>query len=390
MPDTTVAPEASGMADLIKNQFSPPAAPAVAPAPAPAAAPEPPKPAEAPNAPDAPASAAPGKPVATKREFTEEQIAYWKQQDPKHPGWKVVEYVKSQANKTTSELKAEIEKIKAKPVEGVADAGKLKALEDRLTEVLAESKTKDQRVAEADYSRSEEYNSKYLQPYKMEQQRALEEVGRMNFSYTEDGEKKTRPATDADLRKAMALSGSEQDEFITSSFGNSAWRLIARINKLEEIRSESIRATEEHGKNFEKVQAERETLNKKEREDYDRGVAAAHLEFQKDGELGKYFSESETDPEGSQIFKTELEKFDSFRNSPVTPKDAALARARFAGFPRVEHENKKLIAKVSSLEAELAKMRGVDPGTALKTTSGAAPANPDAQGIKQLVAGMKW
>lgn len=378
---------------MIGAQWNPPAkAEPAAPAP-PAAAPEPPKPAEAPTTatpPPEPAKAAP----AAKKDFTDAEIDDGLKKHPDANGWKVVSYLRKKFNNSEAVWKSEKAALEARPQTPANDA-RIEQLQKLIDEKDGEVKTVKQRMAELDFTRSDEYSTRFVQPYNNELKRALEEVKGLTVTFQKDGEPQTRQATENDFQKAMKLPPDEQDNFIHDAFGRSAHRVINRINELSRIRAASEQAIADHSANFEKTKTERELAQKREQAEYDKHFSTAHDELKANPEFGSYVSENEADPEGSQIFKAELEKFDDFKTSmqSMTPKEAAataaLVRARFAAEPRRAAESKRDKAEIASLKAELAKLRGADPGGPIKTAVSAAPVEQPA-GIDGMMGKMDW
>ncbi len=392
MPEA-IAPEAptisieslmSGL-DAATADASAPAVPQAAPA----ATPEAPKaeapkvePAKAPEAPKAdtpkvePAKAAP-------KEMSVEEMEKAVKANPK--AWKVLESLKKAHSSEKAQLQQQIDTIKNKPVEGVMDATKVKALEDRIAQLSEEGKNWKQRAAEADYTRSEEYQTKFVAPYTNELKRAIEEMKGITLTYTDaDGERKTRPATENDFRKALSLPPDEADNFIHDAFGRSAHRVISRVNELSRIREASEQAIKSHAENHEKTAAEREALTKREQAEYDNSFKSASESLKSHPVGSKYFAPKESDPEYSKSLNEGYESYDGFRESVANmtaPERAAVAatvRARYAAFQPMAAQIKSLEAKVASLTAELGGSRKVDPGAAAPAApSGGAPASTE-------------
>lgn len=373
---------------------TPPATPEVKPEtpPAPEAKPEtPPTPETKPEA-KAPEVKPEAKPETkpAKKEFGDDEIEKERKSNPNHKAWKILDSVKSKFAATETQLKAEIARIQAKPVEGAGDAAKLAQLQKLLDEKDGELKSWKQRTEEADFTRSEQYTNQFVKPYQAEMKRAFDEVKNLTVTFTKDGEQQTRQATESDFRKAMSLPPDEQDAFIHEAFGRSAWRVINRINELNRIRSASEEAVKEFSENYEKNKAERELAQQREQEEYKRDFEAEHERIRKDADFGKYVSESETDPEGTQLLKSELEKFDGYKEAmqKMSGKDraavAALVRSRFAAAPRLQSEVKRQATKIAELEAELGKFRAADPGA--KPSGKGTPAVKQLGGIAELAA----
>jgi len=395
MPDTLEAPapaSSGGIDAMVDAKFAPPAAPTSAPETPPAT------PSETPAAPKV--EAAPDAKPKTgfdslEEDWTPQLEAKLRKLYPESKMWKVKDFVEKKYQTSETVLKAKLADFEARPKTPANDE-KVKALEDRIAELSEEGKTWRQRVEEADYTRSEEYNTKYVTSFRAEEKRAFDEVKNLTVSFTNpEGEAQTRQATENDFRKAMALPANEQDDFIHATFGKSAWRVINRINELNRIRESAGQAVADHAANFEKNKVERELATKRQEQEYKGYFTEAFKGLSSDPDLGSYISESEADPEGTALLKAELNKFDSFKTemAKMQPKDraaaVALVRARFGGAPRAIAELKKERAKIVSLEAELAKFRGADPGAPVKTVTGATQ-TVEAKGIDSMVGALKW
>jgi hypothetical protein len=382
MPETIEAPAPTsvGINEMVDAKFATPA-----PDPAP---PEPAKPAEtpAPTTPK-PETTTDLKPAA-KKDFADDEIEKERKSNPNHKAWKILDSIKAKFSTSEAALKSKLAELESRPQTPANDA-KIAELEKLIAERDGEVKTWKQRVEEADFTRSEEYASKYVKPYQGEMERALNEVKGLSVTYEKDGEQLQRAATEADFRKALSLQGTEQDNFVYDTFGRSAQRVTNRINELNRIKEAANHAVTDFAANYEKNKVARELEAKRQQAAYEKELNEAHSNFQKDPDTGRYLTEAETDPEGTKMFKSALEKFDSFRTNPPTAADAAEVRAAYAMKPRLIHEVKQLTSKVASLEAEIAKYRGADPGAPVKTVTGATQ-TVEPKGIDGMVSALKW
>lgn len=390
-------PELSGIETLMQEFDSkvladtPPPTPEVKPEtpPTPEVKPETPpaKPEE--KAPEVKPEAKPEVKPAAKKEVGDDEIEKERKANPNHKAWKILDSVKAKFATTEAAWKAEKAALESRPQSNANDA-RIAQLEKLLGERDGELKSWKQRTEEADFTRSETYTSQFVKPYQAELKRAFDEVKNLTITFVKDNENQTRQATELDFRKAMSLPPDEQDAFIHEAFGRSAWRVINRINELNRIRSASEEAVREFSENYEKNKTERELAQQREQDEYKRDFEAEHDRLRKDAEFGKYVSESDADPEGTQLLKTELEKFDGYKEAmqKMSAKDraavAALVRARFAGAPRLQSEVKRQASKIAELEAELGKFRKADPGA--KPGGKGAPAPKETGGIADMAA----
>lgn len=383
------APAPSGGFDaMIAQQFAPPVeTPAVAPTPSP-------KPAETPAAPEVKATSE-VKPdtKAKKTDFTDAEIDEGLQKFQDEKGWGVVKYLRKKYTTAEAAWNAEKSKLEARP-QTPANDERIAQLEKLIEEGKQETNTWKQRTEEEAYTRGETYLKQFVQPYQSEVARGIAEVAgtantpAMTVTEIKNNEETTRPATARDFQRLLKMEPEEWDAE-TDKFGRGKQRVVARMLRISDIREREQQAREEYSANYEKNKVAKELEIKRQREAYEKELAEAHSGFQKDPELGKYLTEAETDPEGTKLFKTALEKFDSFKTVQPTAADAAEVRASYAMKPRLMHEVKQLTSKIASLEAEIAKMRGTDPGQPVKTVTGSAAATP-AKGVDGLIAGLKW
>lgn len=376
---TPAAPESKGMAgllDSIRQDSTPkPAAPA------------------APAAPEAakPADTTPAKPTpAAKPESEATEADVEKLLKPNAKAWRVYEGVKKSWKSKESELQAKITALESKPVTQAGDPAKLAALEKQLEELRGETKTWKDRAAQADFTKSEDYDKRFRTPYNREKQAALEEVKHLQVkSINRDGEESVRAGTEADFLKALALPPGEQDEFIHAAFGNAAWRVINRINEMQRISRASQEATAEHSEKYESSQQEMEGRTKKEQEAYESFLSQAQDGIKSHPELGKYFTPDESDPESTAILQKGYEQFDDFATNghKLPPQEraehVAAYRAMVAGFSSALLRENRLKSKVTELEAELGKYRKADPGAA--PLAGGDVAVPEVKGIAGLI-----
>ncbi len=405
MPETIEAPAApaasGGIDSMIAAKFTPPT-----PAPSAAPTPEPPKPAETPAAPAAPAATPTAAAPVPKsgfdtleQDWTPELEKKLRRLYPEHKMWKVKDIVEGKYKASESQLNSELTKLRARP-ETPANNASIEQLEKLAAEAREDAKTWKQRVEEEAFTRGETYQREFSEPYRRELARGKAEVAGtetslgMTITENNSGEEVTRPATAKDFQKLLKMDPDEWDAE-ADKFGRGKQRVIARLLRISDIRERANQAEEDYATNYEKNKVERELAAKRQEQEYEAYSNEAFKGLSADPDLGRYVSESETDPEGTALFKSELEKFDSFKTemAKMTPKDRAAAvamvRARFATNPRLIKERKADAAKIASLEADLAKLRGADPGQQIKTvTGGTAPT--EAKGVDGLIAGLKW
>lgn len=287
------------------------------------------------------------------------------------PKWyKIYDGYKAKVGPKLKELQAaqtKLQQLESKPP-SADNTAKIEVLEKQIKELEGTAKSREQRLIESDYARSDEYKKKYLDRYAKEKQTAIEEVKGLTVRYKEGDEDRQRPATEADFQKALRLPPGDQDAFIHETFGSSAFRVINRINEMNRIRSEASESVAQHTEAFQAKQIEDENLSKHERETFTKSRTEAHKALEEKWPALFSTKHYESDPdaksklEGGYAFvdkvDTDLEK--------MTPDDkaafASVLRARAAAMPLADLLLTRAKAENDSLKAELAKYRGSDPG----------------------------
>lgn len=154
--------------------------------------------------------------------------------------------------KVREELEPEVQRLRAKVQEyeskGPEESGpileKIKTLETANAEL-------EKRIALLDYEQSQEFSTKYDQPYRQMWDRASHAFAQLVIKEPagedDTGEPKftSRRATEADLIKLGALPLSELDEAAQTMFGASAPRAVQYIEKLRELAEAKQTALEE-------------------------------------------------------------------------------------------------------------------------------------------------
>lgn len=359
-------------------------------------APEPDKPVEPkPPAPQADVPKPEGKPEAkTTPEADPTDADVEKILKGNTKAWRVYEGAKKNWSKRETELTTKIKALEEKPREAPGDAAKLAALEKQLEEERGHTRTWKEKTAQADYTKSEDYEKRFATPYKREFATAMDEVKQLKVKFTNrDGEESERPGTEADFQKALALPPGEQDEFIHQTFGSAAWRVINRISELHRINRASIEATQEHASKYDAQQQELQGKTKKEAEEYDNYFKSALDGVKQHPEMGKYFSDYADDPEATQLLNQAYEEIDSFASkaSELPPDQraahAAVYRAQAAGFLPLLRQHKRVLTEVQELKTELSKYRKTDPGAKVKP-DGEAIVPQDSWGIREAAQSM--
>lgn len=363
----------------------------VAPDPAPAPAPAEPKPdptdPEPPEAAPAP-EPAPVKPDVAKDEMSDEdKEKFLKLHSNKKP-WKIYESLKTTTAGKVAELEAKLKTIEGKSIESPGDAAKVAALEKQIEALTGETTNYKQKLAETEFTHTPQYQN-IRQRGSQLVAKASTLVEGMKFT-TRDGT--VRQASKADFDYIRAVPAAERADVAAAHFGDlNAYRVLNLAEQIDDIIQESNIAAEEFAKTHEQSAAQREQAQKAHVAKYGATVKAEMDNLRKDPKNGRWFSPDEKDPEIAKVLNESFAKVDEIINGSANATleqaaaNSALLRSQAAAFPRVVMENGRLDAKVKALEAELAKIRGTDPG-ARGAAAPAAAAAPRRGGIEEASA----
>lgn len=308
------------------------------------------------------------------------------------------EYSAKEAGWTTKtgELEKKIAELTKRP-QTVANDDKIKFLEGKLEELGGQAKTYQQRLAERDYSESDDYKNNYVQPFHNTFAKARKFTSSLQVLPVVDestGEQvsPTRQATDADFDKIFNASPQQRYDLATKMFGqNLALGVVRRAEDLDGLNEKALDAIADHSKNFEKLSQERTVAQQKEHEGYQSMKEQQRIELET--ELPDMFSVEhyKDQPELQKVLASSYADYDNIRATyhQMSPEDRAanevLARAHYAAMPLMHKQVQALKSQVESLTAELTKVRGSDPG-AEKPAGGVKPAAEQIGGILEQAA----
>lgn len=381
-PEPSPAPAATGIAGLMDQLDRAAASPAP---PAAAAAPKPAEPAKPATPAPAAAKVEPKPADAKPPEPKDEGEPDWSKAPPK---WhKIYEGHKAKTQTEIQSLQAKIKALESKPFEQAGDSQKLQAYEKQLDELRNESKTYKQKLAELDYTKSDDYQTNYVQRAQTIYQEATQFVEQLKVT---DGDVE-RNATKADFDYIRSLPLAARRKAATSLFGEYAGDVIDYTKSIDRIKNDAKLALQKHSENFERTAIERESMTKKQREIYESKREAALNQMRENEAYGRFFKEDEADPEASKLLTEGFALIDDISSKmdslPVEDQAAygAVFRARAAAFPRLLYEHNKVMAERDAMREELAKIRGTDPGAGqLKTGEKVDPPQP--KGIDGMAA----
>jgi len=359
-----------------------PAAPA---APAPADPPAPAKPAEppAPAKPAAKADPAPAEPAPKPGEEPD-----WSKAPQK---WhKIYEDHKAKTTGTIRSLEEKVKALEGKRVEAPGDAAKIAAYEKQIEDIRKEALTTKQRLAEVDYTKSDEYREKFTDRAQRIWTKAVQLVKQLKVT---DSEGNQRPATQDDFEsirtapehlrsfKAKELFGEDIDPNAITKYADA----------IDQVREEADLAVARHAQTIEQTTTQRAAEARKGQESYQTQYQSALKAIQDNPDYGTWFKPDENDPEASKLLQDgfdEIEKVTAALNEMPTDAQAAYAavfRARAAAMPRLLVAHNRVKAELEAVKTELAKLRGKDPGNIGKG-GGEAPSPSGPQGIAEMAA----
>lgn len=292
-----------------------------------------------------------------------------------------------------------------------AHEAKIKELEARLSETAKTQPVADEKVwqekiaakdkeyqaiqaklAEADFTQSQEYQEKYWKPYVNTWTRATAAI--QGFQ-AQNADGTARQITKEDAELLLSLPEAKAFEVAKEIFGegNPAITVMAaykiRVN-------EALEAVNEGKAQFQKISEERRNREFQERQALDDARSKLWVkENQAFTESSPWFKEDENDPEGTEALKkgyAEIdrvfsEEFNKGKIEDIVKAHVAL-RHKAAVYDRLDSEVKKLREKVSALEKERAELMDSAPkgdGTTPKAPDSDANLTPS-----QLLDKLPW
>ena len=287
---------------------------------------------------------------------------------------------KSQIQAKVSEYEAKIKAIESKPVETKADTALVEKYENEL-------KSLQSTVRELDYSKSVEFQDKFVKPLAKTYQKALQEVQQLTAT---DADQNSRAATQQDFDTLRNLPFGQRRAAARSMFGEDADVVLGHISRIEQMRQEGNEALEEAKSNGEIRQKEQRIAQQREQEQYQNYLKQAHSELE--SEFPDFFKPNAEDPDAAKALQGGYELVDTAVNKAanMTLQDRAaynaVFRARAAAFPLMEHNLKKIAAENASLVEELKKYRGSDPGAGGVKSVPNSPVEDDIPDFKAAIA----
>lgn len=366
----TEAP-AEGPADASKPPAkAPETPPATTPPPAPTKpaseavkpAVEPPaKPAEAAKPAETPKPTEPAKPADAPKE----KLGPWQ--------------LKERFEKRAKAAEAEVADLRTK----MSKMGDANALRERAERLEARNKDLEETIRHYDYTKSEEYQTKYEKPFVDAWGKAVSDFGELVIT---DADGNPRRATDKDLYALVNLPLGEARKRANELFGDAAEDAMAHYRKIRDLADEQRRAVD----SVKKEGSERQKMQEETRQRIAEEIGGAWQEFiSADESKHEFLKEKEGDDEWNGRLKAAKEFVDNslFRvnagDDKLTPeqrkeaiRNHASVRGRAIGFTMLRLENKRLRGQLDELATELSKYKSAEPPAGVGREPGAVAARP--------------
>lgn len=309
--------------------------------------------------------------------------------DPKgtKPGkanpWKLVDQYKQRT--------AELEKQIAEAKTGALAETEKKNYLTQIEQLAKRKQELEDEIRFVNYSKSEEYQTKYQAPYEAAWKRAMAELSEVPVIVNaQTGE--TRQVTAEDLGTLVNLPLGKARDVAEAAFGKFADDVLdyrKEIRALFDAQNAALAEAKTKGAEREKQTRELTQKQQQDLADFTRTTwEKVNKDAASDPKYGKYFTPVEGDQEGNQRLAKGFELVDrAFNENPSDPsltpdqrasiiKRHAAIRNRAAGFGRVLYMLEQAQAKAEALEKELAAFKSSTPSAGGGTTPAAAPGRP--------------
>lgn len=242
-----------------------------------------------------------------------------------------------------------------------------------------ESAALRKQLAEADYSRSDEFKTRFKDPYTNLLKTAAASVAHYPVATNEEGG--TRAGTQQDFERIMRADPTERGAIAQKLFGVNAGAVMSDIREIERMQIAAQQAISDAStRSEERAKTERAQMEASQKE-YDAAFSQARADLE--AKFPRFFAKSE-DPEVQKAMDAGNQWMESIVGEApkMTPGDRAAANAVFqyragAGFARQVAENAAKDKKIATLEAEVKKLRGSDPGRTTDKPGGGEPQKDD-------------
>ena len=251
---------------------------------------------------------------------------------------------------------------------------KWKEMESELTKFRTRAQELEGEIRYVDYTKSEEFKTKYQQPYEAAWHRANSELSEINV---EDGNGGSRPANQNDMMELVNAKLGDARKIADEKFGPFANEAMAHRKDIRKLYDEQTAALETARKDAGEREKQRNEQTSKVREQMSTELLtswkSANDEVMADTKHGKYFQPIEGDAEGNQRLAKGFELADrAFSESPSDPKLTpeqrrevikrhAAVRLRAAAYGRLRAQNEAFEGRIAALTKELEQYKGSEP-----------------------------
>jgi hypothetical protein len=285
--------------------------------------------------------------------------------------WKLLDEYKSRAANLEKEL-SEARKGIADPKEREAMSQQLKTSQDRLKELESE-------IRHVNYSKSQEFQDKYVKPYEQAWKRSMDNLKELTFMDPQSEEE--RPISPQDMLQLINMPLRQAREVAVKLFGDFANDVMSHRNEIRRLFEDQSNALEEARKNGElreeALKKQVQEWNSKATKEVDELWTKANQEISGNEKFVKFFKPVEGDDDGNSRLVKGYEMVDKAfsgkdpKDPRLTPEQRtelvrlhAAVRHRAAGFGRLAFFYEKAMSELASTKAELDKYRKSEPGAA--------------------------
>lgn len=275
-----------------------------------------------------------------------------------------------------AEYEKKIAEIQAKPVETKTDTALLESYESKL-------KAAEARVREMDYSKSQEFQDKFIAPLNKRYQKALSQITQLTVT---EGDQ-SRQATQGDFDLIRNMPFGQQRAAARQMFGQDSDLILSHINAISEIQESAREAIENEKVNGETRQKELSAKQQREQSEYKQLLKQSEESIRAEFDTFKFSD----DPKEQEIFDNGIAFAEEALNNASLPLDkrAAISAAfkmKAVGFDIERSRRIALQEQVTSLTEELAKFRESDPGNGGEKATPAPELDDEPTSIEDLIA----
>lgn len=305
--------------------------------------------------------------------------------------WKIVDEYKQKLAKAESD-KLEVEKRAIPEAKWKEKEAELESKSKRLNEL-------EEEIRFVNYSKSEEFKTKYQEPYDKAWHRAMSELGELQV---EEGET-LRAMQPNDLLELVNLPLGRAHELAVEKFGDLAPEAMAHRKEIRNLFDQQTTALEEARKSGAEREKSRAEQFQKQHGEVSTSIretwSRSNEEITADPKYGKFFTPVEGDEQVNQRLAKGFELADrAFSENPMAPgltaeqrqsivKRHAAVRNRAAAFGRLVYQNTTLETKIADLQKIVDEYKGGEPE---RTGSRPAPAPAgQAKGIDGVFAELR-